>query len=116
MAEQNPQDLLAWVYAEVCKTLPEDTPKADLAAMYRFVQCGQAILGGMQPIRVDYLDAGIGLCLQDGTVLRWSNAPMPSMTAGQGRSLPITEGKSGVCQHGVVPSVSFPITRGEAPK
>lgn len=84
---------------------------ASLDSVDYFIEVCRTAMRDNQAVGVDYLSLGMGIRLQDGTVLSWVDVPeVPSpMLPGVGSGMAISQ-PSAASKKGIVPTQDFPVT------
>ena len=109
-------DLLGYLVTRYLEANPGADTEYDeghrFVAVELFIEWCRNHMRENQAIALDYLSQGMGIRLQDGTVVEWVELPpapdgLPSVGAG----IPISQPKTASFKQGVVPTHSFPVTK-----
>jgi hypothetical protein len=83
----------------------------DLCAVDRFIEWARGFMLTNQPVGLDFLSEGVGLRLQDATVVPYVQTPAAAAGEyGHDAGIPITRPPAASFRRGIVPDRSFGIT------
>ena len=108
-------DLLGYLWGAYVAEKPGriDTPvDCRGTAILGFIEFARRHMRENAAVGLDYLSQGMGIRLQDGTVLSWVELPDPGETLPSvGGGIPVSQPRQAAFKQSVVPSRAFPVTQ-----